>query len=183
MAEVEEHEHKSSGIAKAGLVTGIIGSALGGINSMANGAGLLGLGGAGSNKQQEKIDALRDENLLLKATALTNEKSSVIEIKLAEVTGELNSLKQALQFEGTQRVQGDAMVRQYVDDNFIKADKCVPAAKLNPPCVAWGTGLPSYAQPIFAPIMPWGPFPPVVPPTQNGGTATQSNSGSGTTTP
>ena len=139
---------------------------------MANGAGLLGLGTNG-NKQQDKIDALRDENLLLKSAALTNEKSNALEIQVIELRGQVNSLQQALQFEGTQRQQGDAWNRQYVDDNFIKADKCVPAAKLNPPCVVWGTGLPSYAQPIFAPVAPWMPFPPPATPP-----ASSSSSGS-----
>lgn len=168
MAEVEEH--KSSGVAKAGLVTGIVGS-VGTAMELLRGNGLF---GGGNN---EKVDALRDENILLKSELATGKAVKPIEIELATIKGDMDNLKQALGFEATQRQQGDAFIRQWADDNFIKADKCVPAAKLNPPGVIWGTGLPSYAQPIFAPINPWMPFPPPVPPTQSGGTVANQNSG------
>lgn len=170
MAEVEEHKHKSSGVAKAGLVTGIVGS-VGTVMELARGNGLF---GGGNN---EKVEALRDENVLLKSKLETSNAVKPLELEVAGLKGEMNNLKQAIGFEATQRQQGDAFIRQWADDNFVKADKCVPAAKLNPPCTIWGTALPSYAQPIFAPINPWMPFPPPVPPIQSGGTVTNQNSG------
>ena len=175
MAEVEEKQHHSSGIAKAGLVTGIIGTALSSMNTVAGGNGGLlgGILGGGSSKKDEQINALRDENILLKSAALTNEKSNALEIQVVQLSGKVDTLNQALQFEGTQRQQGDAFLRQWADDNFIKADKCVPANKLNPPCTVWGTGLPSYAQPVWA--MP--PFPGFLPPPP-----VQGSASSGTTT-
>ena len=178
MAEVEE-KHHSSGIAKAGLVTGIIGTALSSMNTVSGGNGVLGGLLGGNSKKDEQLNALRDENILLKSAALTNEKSSALEIQVVQLNGKVDTLTQALQFEGTQRQQGDQFTRQWAEDNFIKADKCVPANKLNPPCTLWGTGLPSYANPAFLvpPVGPFGPFvppfvPPVVPPTTSGTTTT-----------
>ena len=183
MADVEEKmtEHKSSGIAKAGLVTGIVGATLGGINSMANGAGLLGLGGNG-NRQQEKINELRDENILLKSNAETTEKTNALQLQVVRQEEQIKAMRtefgQALQMEVYRRENGDANIRQYVDDNFIKAKKCVAAQDITPAVGLWPFGTPSFATPgvaPFPPFAPWYPFPPV---NNEGTTANAQNSGS-----
>ena len=114
MPEVEEHEHEhhSSGIAKAGLTTGIIGTALSTINAMASGAGILG----GGNRQQDQINALRDENILLKANAQANEKIHNLELTVVkqgeQITAMRNEFTQALNYEFSARQQSEANLKQ-----------------------------------------------------------------------
>ena len=169
MADVveTEHEHKSSGIAKAGLTTGIIGTALGALNSMGGTLGTL-LGGGNNNAAQASLVELQNENTLLKSGKYTDDKTLPMQIQLARYDEQLKALRtevgQAIQMESVQRQNGDANLRQYVDATFIVADKCVPANKLNPPCTVWGTNLPSYANPVFAPLPPFGPYPWPFPP-------------------
>lgn len=166
MADVveQEHDHHASGIAKAGLTTGIIGTSLGALNSM---GGTLG-GLLGGNNNAKELAALREENTLLKSGKYTDEKTLPIQIQLARYDEQLKALRtevgQAIQLESVQRQNGDTNLRQYVDATFIVADKCVPANKLNPPCTVWGTNLPSYANPVFAPLPPFGPYPWPFPP-------------------
>ena len=168
MAEIEEkeHEHKSSGIAKAGLVTGIIGTSLGALNTGVGGGLLSGL--TGNNKQAEQIAALRDENIMLKSAALTNEKTNDLNVRLVRQEEQIKSMRtefgQALQLESVQRANGDANLRQYVDDNFVHAKKCVAAQDITPAVGLWPFGTPSFAQPAVAPFPPFGyPFPPFGP--------------------
>lgn len=168
MAEIEEKqvEHKSSGIAKAGLVTGIVGATLGAMNT-GLGTGLLGLGG--NNANADKLNALRDENIMLKSAALTNEKTNDLQIQVVRQEEQIKAMRtefgQALQLEAVQRQNGDVNLRQYVDDNFVHAKKCVAAVDITPAVGLWPFGTPSFAQPGVAPFPPFGyPFPPIVPP-------------------
>lgn len=169
MADVveQEHDHHSSGVAKAGLVTGIIGTSLGALNSMGGTLGGL-LGGNGAFAANKEISALRDENILLKSGKYTDDKTLPLELQLVRQEEQIKALRtevgQAIQMESVQRQNGDTSLRQYVDATFIVADKCVPANKLNPPCTVWGTNLPSYANPVFAPLPPFGPYPWPFPP-------------------
>lgn len=170
MADVieQEHDHKSSGVAKAGLVTGIIGTSLGALNGMGGALGGI-LGGNGANNAaQSKIAELQNENTLLKSGKYTDDKTLPLELQLVRQEEQIKALRtevgQAIQMESVQRQNGDTSLRQYVDATFIVADKCVPANKLNPPCTVWGTNLPSYANPVFAPLPPFGPYPWPFPP-------------------
>ena len=172
MAEVIEHEQHSSGVAKAGLVTGIVGAtgtALGAMKEM----GIFG----GGKKQQEQINALRDENILLKSEKATSEQVNSINVKLAVIEERQAAMRtefgQALQLEATHRANGDQNLRQYVDDNFLKAGKYLDAQRITPPVSVWPYNTPSFAQYVF----PAPPFPPPVPPTQ------QPANGSGSNTP
>lgn len=169
MAEIEEkeHEHKSSGIAKAGLVTGIVGTTLGAMGA-AGGTGILGALTGNGNKQAEQIASLRDENIMLKSAALTNEKTNELNVRLVRQEEQIKSMRvefgQALQMETVQRQNGDVNLRQYVDDNFVHAKKCVAAQDITPAVGLWPFGTPSFAQPAVAPFPPFGyPFPPFAP--------------------
>ena len=76
----------------------------------------------------------------------------------------LTEFGQALQLESVQRANGDANLRQYVDDNFVHAKKCVAAQDITPAVGLWPFGTPSFAQPAVAPFPPFGyPFPPFGP--------------------
>lgn len=193
MAEVIENhkeETHASGIAKAGLTTGIIGTSLGAIAAMSGSNGLLGgLLGGGNNRQQEKIEALRDENLLLKSGKHTDDAVNAINIRLAVLDERQSAMRtefgQALQLEATQRANGDAMLRQYTDDNFLKADKVLDAKRITPAVALWPFNTPSFAS-YVAPVPGFpvpGMFPPPpFPPVQSGtgttdpGTATSTGS-------
>ena len=187
MAEVtqEEHEHKASGIAKAGLTTGIIGTSLGAINAITNGAGLAGILGSNTNTAvQDKLSALRDENILLKAAADTTDKTNTLQLQLVRQDEQIKSLRtevyQAIGNEAQQRTSADAFLRQYTDDNFVRAKKCVDAQSITPPVMVF-----PYGNPSNAPVAPWPyPFPPFnplfpPPPASSGSTttapATQNN--------
>ena len=169
MAEIEEkeHEHKSSGIAKAGLVTGIVGTTLGAMGA-AGGTGILGALTGNGGKQSEQLASLRDENIMLKSAALTNEKTNELNVRLVRQEEQIKSMRvefgQALQMETVQRQNGDVNLRQYVDDNFVHAKKCVAAQDITPAVGLWPFGTPSFAQPAVAPFPPFGyPFPPFAP--------------------
>ena len=110
MAEIEEkeHEHKSSGIAKAGLVTGIIGTSLGALNTGVGGGLLSGL--TGNNKQAEQIAALRDENIMLKSAALTNEKTNDLNVRLVRQEEQIKSMRMPKEALNTQSI-GDEQSR------------------------------------------------------------------------
>lgn len=183
MAEIEEKqmEHKSSGIAKAGLVTGIVGATLGAMNT-GLGTGILGLG---NNGNAEKINTLRDENIMLKSAALTNEKANDLQIQVVRQEEQIKAMRtefgQALNLEAIQRQNGDVNLRQYVDDNFVHAKKCVAASDITPAVGLWPFGTPSFAQPGIAPFPPFGyPFPPIFPPVVN---PTVNSSGSSSSSP
>ena len=184
MAEIEEkeHEHKSSGIAKAGLVTGIVGTTLGAMGA-AGGTGILGALTGNGNKQAEQIATLRDENIMLKSAALTNEKTNELNVRLVRQEEQIKSMRvefgQALQMETVQRQNGDVNLRQYVDDNFVHAKKCVAAQDITPAVGLWPFGTPSFAQPAVAPFPPFGyPFPPFAPVPPAAGTAASGSSSS-----
>lgn len=185
MAEVtqEEHEHKASSIAKAGLTTGIIGTSLGALNMLGSGAGLLGLIGGNNgrgNAQAEKLEALRDENLLLKSAANTEAKYNDLNVRFVRQEEQIKALRaetyQAINTEALQRQNADASLRQYTDDNFVRAKKCVDAQAITPPVMVF-----PYGNPSNAPVAPWPlpfpPFNPLFPPPAQGSTS------SGTTTP
>lgn len=173
MPEVEEHEHehKSSGIAKAGLVTGIIGTTMSVINAAANGTNIF--GGGNNNYQQDEINRLRNENVLLLAEKSANEKIHALEITVAKQGEQINAMRtefgQAINYETSLRIQAENGLRQYIDDNFIKAKKCVDAQTITPPVSVWPFNTPSFAQPVYAPIPPFSPVPaPAQTTTQNG---------------
>lgn len=191
----EMHEHKASGIAKAGLTTGIIGTSLGAINTLTNGAGLMGLIGGGNGGQSRQVaelqaanNALRDENILLKADVSANAKINELNIKVVQLQDENKALRaefaQALNSEAERRMNGDAFLRQYIDDNFIRAKKCVDAQQITPPVMSYPFGAPSNAPIAPYPYPPFLPFPPPFqPPTGTTVQSGSSNSGTGATTP
>ena len=181
MAEVVEQEHKSSGIAKAGLVTGIVG-ATGAVANALSGNGILGGLLGGGSKSQERIDALRDENIMLKSELNTNTQVSAINQKIAVLEERQNAMRtefgQALQLEATHRANGDNSLRQYVDDNFLKAGKYLDAKQITPPVGLWPFGGPSFAS--YVTSIPAPGFPPPVPPTvsqSNGTTSSTTTNG------
>ena len=116
----------------------------------------------------EQIASLRDENIMLKSAALTNEKTNELNVRLVRQEEQIKSMRvefgQALQMETVQRQNGDVNLRQYVDDNFVHAKKCVAAQDITPAVGLWPFGTPSFAQPAVAPFPPFGyPFPPFAP--------------------
>lgn len=108
--ELEQH---SSGVAKAGLTTGIIGTSLGALNMLGNGAGLLGnltgprnmgvydgcvcsddrLVNRYEMQQQSKIAELETQIALRDANIFTDQKSLEM---YKYVDGQLNVIKQQL---------------------------------------------------------------------------------------
>jgi len=185
----EMHEHKASGIAKAGLTTGIIGTSLGAINTLTNGAGLMGLIGGGNGGQSRQVaelqaqnNALRDENLLLKASAASTAQFNELNLQIVHLQDENKALRaefaQAMNFEAMQRQNGDAFLRQYIDDNFIRAKKCVDAQQITPPVMSYPFGAPSNAPVAPYPYPPaFLPYPPPFQPPANAGTQSGNTSG------
>lgn len=131
----------SSGVAKAGLTTGIIGTALGAMNG---GGGILGnlFGGFGCGRgygygygsygydpvnrfelnQESALANKEAENALLRSTIYQDQKSlelyRYIDGKLAALEAEIARLNMALSRERDERVCGDNSIANYVNATF-----------------------------------------------------------------
>ena len=177
----EEHDHKSSGIAKAGFVTGIIGTAGTVMNAMANGNGLFGLGGGNQKVEalQNENSKLRDENLLLKANANTAEQVGGLRDQVIRLQEQNTALRTELNQAFALVEERRQNLKQWTEDNFVRAKKCVDAREITPPVMVFPFGNPSnspVAPPVPYPFVPPYGYPPIVPPANggSGGTVTQS---------
>lgn len=101
---------KSSGVAKAGLTTGIIGTSLGAINALSNGAGLLnGLGGAMKNPHM--MGSCSEDHLVNRYEAAQESKIARLETDIA--------LRDANTFSTQQQLE----TYKYVDSRLRDIEK------------------------------------------------------------
>ena len=193
MAEVKEENQASGSSATAKTALGLSIGALGGLLVNGGLGNVLGgiLGGNGVNggtasmaaaaaSAVDKYADMRSEILQLKSEKYTDQGLKPLELQLVRQDEMLKAIRtemgQALQLEAVQRANGDQNLRQYVDDNFVHAEKMVAASRITPAVSVWPFNTPSFAQaayPVpFAPFPPFGPFPP--PPAPATGTSSST---------
>ena len=135
------HNPHSSGVAKAGLATGVTALGVGALNMLGNGGGILGnlLGWNGCNRgcgygygydavshyelaQESALANKEAENALLRSTIYQDQKTlelyRYIDGKLAAHEAEIARLNMALQREHDERCCGDNTIVNYVNATF-----------------------------------------------------------------